>query len=149
MFLLNPRKGFTLIEIVFVIALVGLLTALAIPNLLRIRNNTKEGLVKAALRTFSSANESYRAAQVAPIYASTISDLSDGSTPYLDKTWPGDVRHDFNMAYSSNAISYAMIANPLSQNLPYFCIDQSGTLFSSTTAIAASSGCSGGSVVTA
>ena len=60
---LRSKKGFTLVEIMIVVAIIALLAAIAIPNLLRARHNANESAAIGSMRTFSSALESFRAAQ--------------------------------------------------------------------------------------
>ncbi|MDP2980719.1 MAG: type II secretion system protein, partial [Candidatus Omnitrophota bacterium] len=60
---LRSRHGFTLVEIMIFVAIISLLAAIAIPNLLRARHNANEAAGIAALRTISTACESFRSAQ--------------------------------------------------------------------------------------
>jgi type IV pilus assembly protein PilA len=78
------KKGFTLVEIMIVVAIIALLAAIAIPNLLRARHNANEAAAIASLRTISVACESFRAAQTPPSYPATLAALSGAVPPYID-----------------------------------------------------------------
>jgi len=53
------KKGFTLVEIMIVVAIIALLAAIAIPNFLGARRNAAEAAAQATLRAISTAYESY------------------------------------------------------------------------------------------
>jgi len=89
------NKGFTIVEIVIVITIIGILFALTVPHLSRTVNNTKVDTVEATLREFSMDMNNY----IIDYGIIDINVPANDITEYKKQTW--DFIKSINSNYSS------------------------------------------------
>lgn len=80
----KKNQGFSLIELLIVVAIILIIAAIAIPNLLRARRSANEGSATASMRTIGSGELLYRSTQgafgtLAQLQADSIIDNVLGS----------------------------------------------------------------------
>jgi type IV pilus assembly protein PilA len=140
----NKQKGFSLIELLIVVAIILIIAAIAIPNLLRSKMAANEASAVASLRTYNTSIVAYSTtygtdpatnlAQLGPSSSpsSTAADLVDGLLGVASPTKSG-----YNFKYTAGAAvngvvsSYTITANPSNPNVTgqrTFFTDQSGVI---------------------
>ena len=74
------QRGFSLIELLIVVAVILVIAAIAIPNLLRSRMAANEASAVASLRSINTSQIVYQST-FGPGFAANLSSLSDGGAP--------------------------------------------------------------------
>ena len=82
-------EGFTLIELMIVVAIIAIIAAIAIPNLLNARMAGNEASAVSSLRTLSTVCEQSRNRDIAGAYPLSLTEL--GAENYIDDSFASAV----------------------------------------------------------
>jgi type IV pilus assembly protein PilA len=121
------RNGFTLVEIMIVVAIIALLAAIAVPNLLRAKVAANESSAQTTLKSISNALETYSITNGK--YPSEVTSLMGAAPPYLNKDYFTSVYNGYTFAASLSDYAYSITAIPNStQGVNSFTISTGAVL---------------------
>ena len=139
-------RGFTLIELMIVVALIAIILAIAVPNLLRSRMTSNEGATIGSMRTITGGEVMFQASGILDIAGNgagdygTLEQLADPAedvAPFIDPVLGSGARHgysfevDITIGDANNPPGYQCFAVPITpgrSGYRQFFADESGVI---------------------
>lgn len=133
----NKQKGFSLIELLIVVAIILIIAAIAIPNLLRSKMAANEASAVGSLRTMNTASVAYSTTYGS--YPGGLASLGPSTSPsstaadLIDSALMSGTKSGYKFTFTSPAPyqQYSITASPITGNVTgqrYFFTDQSGVI---------------------
>ena len=128
------NKGFSLLELLIVVAIILIIATIAIPSLLRSRQAANESAAVASVRTITTAEVTYLSSS-----GGSYGDVPQLVAAGLLDTGFNGIKGGYNYSITTNGLDYTIWANPASTNngrYAYYSIPDGVVRYSTQTTLA-------------
>jgi len=123
------KNGFTLVELMIVVAVIAILAALALPSITRSRANTNEASAATAIRSIATAAIGYRSTH--SFYPANMAALTATTPTYVDTALGAGAKNSYNFLLSGGTSGFSATCRPSGYQVTgtrSFYVDESGVV---------------------
>ncbi len=122
----NTRKGFTLIELMIVIAIIAIIAAIAIPGILSARRSANAGSALANLKSFSTAMATFAQDSPTQSYPANTAGFGDYYSHLSPK---GGYKYQYNTNTGLSRFTYSTYPVSINNGTKLYFVDESNRIY--------------------